>query len=171
MRTIVPLFLTVSSPDRLTELRSTLGSFPSNKIQKYWNGNGLDINCWTGETTKELQTKFPDICFYGVDKNKHAIDVAKKRYSKEFFRTVNLENESVEYKDLYRIVHVSKYDHLPTMLQRAYLLLEEEGMMIVRYQEKDFDYLKKMYERYRSVPELSNPMYLFPESKKAIFFK
>ena len=57
------------------------------------------------------------------------------------------------------------------MLQRAYLLLEEEGMMIVRYQEKDFDYLKKMYERYRSVPELSNPMYLFPESKKAIFFK
>ena len=171
MRAIVPLFLTVSSPDRLTELRSTLGSFPSNKIQKYWNGNGLDINCWTGETTKDLQKKFPDICFYGVDKNKHAIDVAKKRYSKEFFRTVNLENESVEYKDLYRIVHVSKYDHLPTMLQRAYLLLEEEGMMIVRYQEKDFDYLQKMYERYRSVPELTNPMYLFPESKKAIFFK
>lgn len=175
MRTILPLFLSTTSPERLmTELRSTIR--PNSGVLKtnIFNGNGLDINCWTGESTKSLQEIYPDICFYGVDKNENAIDVAKKRYSEKFFRAIDLEKSTDTFEDYFQIIHISNYNDVRKILSSAFPMLEDDGFIILRYKDQDERMLKKLFEKNHHIPKRNDRyenMYLFSDRKTAIFFK
>ncbi|MAI13350.1 MAG: hypothetical protein CMM15_04980 [Rhodospirillaceae bacterium] len=102
-----------------------------------YNGKGLDINCWTGETTTALQKKYPDLQFEGIDSRETVIQVAKKRYANMNFTRMNLEDNSQSIDTMFRLIQISNYQELPTLLERAWASVEDEGLLIVKYHIKD----------------------------------
>ena len=174
---LIPFFLTASRQELSTELKSTMTPSFHRVLNKYQNGQGLDVNCWTGESTKQLEKKFPDIRFTGIDKNERAIDVARKRYYYSDFCHVDIEKKSNCEYDMFQIIQISNYDNLEKVLQNTFHLLHEDGMMILRYHDKDIDYVHQLLEKnYRFRPNVVHgtvlhKMYLFEERNTAIIFK
>lgn len=174
---LMPLFLTASRQELSTELKSSLTPTFHKILNNYQNGHGLDVNCWTGESTRELEKRFPDIHFTGIDKNVRAIDVAQKRYSFSDFCHVDIENESNSDCDIFQIIQISNYNNLDKMLKNTFHLLREDGMMIIRYHHKDIDYIQELLEksnRFRATMIQGtslHKMHLFEERNTAIIFK
>lgn len=174
---MISLFLTTSRQEFSTELKSSLIPSFHRELNKYQNGHGLDVNCWTGESTKQLEKNFPDIRFTGIDKNVRAIDVAQKRYHYSDFCHVDIEKESNSESDMFQIIQISNYNNLEKMLRNTYHLLHEDGMMIVRYHDKDIDYIHQLLEknnRFRATMIYGttlHKMHLFKERNTAIIFK
>ena len=100
------------------------------KLRKF-EGCGLDINCKSGETTKRMSMKFPELKIYGVDGNKYSIELAKKKY--HLLNFVNMEFEMTNYipQESFRLVQVSDYIDIINMFSKAIHILEVDGLMML----------------------------------------
>ena len=175
LRTFFPMFLTVSSPQKLTELKSSMTPLLPKILKKYDCSRGLDVNCWTGDSTIKLQSQFPDIRIFGIDKNQSAIKLAKTRFHSSVFKVSDIEKENLSGK--FELIQISNYTNLDKVLWNTYPLLSDNGFMIVNYKESDVPYMKELYDKnFRFPPQerngyvLSN-MYLFEKENKAIILK
>ncbi len=151
---MIPLFLTASGPERLTELKSSITPILPKILHRYERGVGLDVNCWTGESTNNLQEKFPHLQFHGIDKNGTAIELARHRFQYPKFSVSDLEKTYEEQKDrnIYQIIQISNYDNLKKILWNTYPLLHHDGFIILHYKEKDRAYVEELYEKNLKFP-------------------
>lgn len=113
-----------------------------------FNGKGLDINCWTGESTKALQEKFPDIEWKGMDYRTTVINVANKRYSKMEFIKEDFEKTIPSSKETFCLIQISKYKDLSLLMDRVWPLLEDDGLLIVHFKKNDRPILKQKEARF-----------------------
>ena len=169
------MFLTVSSPQKLTELKSSMTPLLPKILKKYDCSRGLDVNCWTGDSTVKLQSQFPDVRIFGIDKNQSAIKLAKTRFQSSVFKVSDIEKEKFNGK--FELIQISNYTNLDRVLWNTYPLLSDHGFMIINYKNVDTPYIKELYERNFWFPPqerngyvLSN-MYLFEHENKAIILK
>ena len=73
-------------------------------------GKALDYQCFTGETTKILQDKYPRLETFGVDTQKEFIDIASKKYPDLKFSPVIFNNNWEEYFETkFNVIQVSDY--------------------------------------------------------------
>ena len=87
------LFLTTTTFKK-NVVQNSLPPLVFNYESKLKNGLGLDINCRLGESTKELQKKFPDLVFLGTEKNQQFVDIARKRHANLNFLEIDIEKKS-----------------------------------------------------------------------------
>lgn len=174
---IVPFFLATTPIEKYTELRSSLTPVLPRLVEKFNYGLGVDVNCYTGETTFNLQNIFPDLNIIGIDKNHTAIDLARERYTGPSFKIADIESEGNSMIDGVQVIQISTYDNLYKILSKTYPFLDEEGMMILHYKESDKELIRELMQRNRQYPSrkrkgflLSN-MYLWEHEKTVILFK
>lgn len=174
---IMPLFLATSPMEKYTELRSSLTPVLPRLVEKFNYGLGIDVNCFTGETTSRLQGIFPELNIIGIDKNQTAIDIARDRYIGPSFTTADVESEKCLLTNEVQVIQISEYTNLYDMLSRTFPCLDEEGMMIVHYKDEDMNLIRELMRRNLQHPLrkrkgflLSN-MYLWEQEKTVILFK
>ncbi len=177
MRNIVPLFLTATAPLKQVELYSgTIPLFPSLDTY-YGEGYGLDVNCNTGETTQKIQSCFPNLRFYGMDRNQAALEIAKRSYQNTHFIRGDLEENPFPPLDPFQVIQISNYTDCWRILRNSYHFLEDDGILILHYKEEDTGLMYNLMEKNRKYPtrQIDNQhfenMYLFPKDKTAVLFK
>lgn len=131
-----------------------------------YNGKGLDINCWTGESTMALQKKYPDLQFEGIDCHETVVQVAKKRYANMEFTIMNLEENPRSTDTMFRLIQISNYQELPTLLERAWSIVEDEGLLIIQYHIKD----ERIIEEYKHLL-LPTECHIWSDRQTAIWRK
>lgn len=174
---LVPLFLVASPHEKFNELRSSLTPILPRLVERFQGGMGLDVNCYTGESTNRLQTIFPDLHIVGIDKNQTAVNLARQRYSHTFFSCRDIEKDPREIENNVQVIQISEYANLEKMLQNTYSLLDDEGMIILRYHEEDFPYIRSLFLKNFEYPLQSRKgfllanMYLWENEQTVIIFK
>lgn len=121
---------------------TTYSVHDSNNINKMFGqlrkfeGCGLDVNCKSGETTKMMSMKFPELKIYGIDGNKYSIELAKRKY--HLLNFVNMEFELTNYipQESFRLVQVSDYIDVIKMFSKAIHVLEVDGLMMLPLKSK-----------------------------------
>jgi ubiquinone/menaquinone biosynthesis C-methylase UbiE len=176
--TMVPLFLTASAPEKLTELKSCFTPGIPRLLHKFERGLGLDVNCWTGESTNHLQKTFPQLQFHGVDGNGTAIQIAQCRFQSAKFSVSDLEklNKNTE-SSIYQVIQISDYNNLKKILSNTYPMLHHDGFIILYYKKDDQGLINELYEKNLMFPRrkkngvfLDN-MYLLEKENIAIILK
>ena len=172
-----PLFLVANPIEKMTELRSSLTPIMPTLVERFQGGLGLDVNCFTGESTCRLQSLFPDLQVVGIDKNQSAINAARQRYSQTFFSCRDIEKGAEAMEHNIQVIQISEYVNLEKMLENTYPLLDDEGMIILRYREEDYPYIQSLFVKNFQFPLrnrkgflLAN-MYLWENEKTVIIFK
>ena len=112
-----------------------------------FDGCALDVNCKSGESTKVLSMKFPELKVFGIDGNKYLIELAKQKYDFDF---INIEFE--KYNSIregsFRLVQVSDYLDIIISFSRALHVLEVGGLMMHKINsEKDKKKIKLFLEK------------------------
>ena len=99
------------------------------------DGCALDVNCKSGESTKILSMKFPELKMFGIDGNKYFIALAKEKYDFDF---VNIEFEKYNgiREGSFRLVQVSDYNDIIISFSKAIHVLEIGGMLMHRINSK-----------------------------------
>ena len=99
------------------------------------DGCALDVNCKSGESTKILSMKFPELKMFGIDGNKYFIALAKEKYDFDF---VNIEFEKYNgiREGSFRLVQVSDYLDIIISFSKAIHVLEDGGMLMHRINSK-----------------------------------
>ena len=108
-------------------------------------GLALDVNCGTGETTMNLSYRYPELKIYGIDKNPHYIELAKKRYSDYGFVNLNFECYTGIPARTFQVVQISDYEDLLLTYQKGILLLQNNGLLIYHCQSKSDLYELRKY--------------------------
>ena len=140
-------------------------------------GFGLDVNCNTGLSTNYIQSMFPDLTFFGIDSNKTAIEIAKQQFHSKNFFTMDLENQTMHHEEEFQVIQISNYTNCWNALQKSYDILENNGLLIVRYKEYDSTLLLQLFRRNQMFPKKETPfgivenMYLFPNESTAVIIK
>lgn len=93
-------------------------------------GIGVDVNCKIGDSTKILSMKYPELHIYGIDKNYHLIEIARKKHKTFDFLNVNFEFHTGIPTRSFNLIQISDYDDLLLSYQKAIILLEYGGMII-----------------------------------------
>ena len=106
--------------------------------------NGLNINCWTGESTKSLSQIHPDVKFVGIDKHATVIEVANRRYPSNFFANLDIEEEGLDVNDFFDIVHISRYSNLETMLNNVWSIVRNGGIITIQLNGDKIEYLQTL---------------------------
>jgi trans-aconitate methyltransferase len=105
-------------------------------------GLALDVSCKSGETTKLLAMKYPDLKTIGIDQNSNYIKLAKYKFQNtEFF---HLDFESTHYvrSESFKVIQISDYDNIYIVFDRAIHALEKGGMILFKVKtEEDKSYL------------------------------
>ena len=170
-------FFGYNSIEKYTELRSSLTPVLPRLVEKFNYGLGVDVNCYTGETTFNLQNIFPDLNIIGIDKNHTAIDLARERYIGPSFKIADIESERNSMIDGVQVIQISTYDNLYKILSKTYPFLDEEGMMILHYKESDKELIRELCNGTDNIPLVSvkvfflSNMYLWEHEKTVILFK
>lgn len=174
----MPAFLATTTSIRNTnELRSIVNPTLPTFQNFYNNGFGLDVNCKTGESTNLIQKQFPDLQFFGVDNSSVAINVAKKKFGHHLFLRADVEKETLQIIPNFQVIQISSYQNCWKVLENTYSLLEENGILILHYQNKDIALMNELHQRNKEFPkreinsEIFENMYLFPQNNTAILFK
>jgi len=109
-------------------------------------GLGLDVNCKIGDSTKILSMKYPELHIYGIDKNYHMIETARKKYTTFDFLNVNFEFHTGIPTRSFNVIQISDYDDLLLSYQKAIILLQYGGMIIYHCKnENDLIFLQKYF--------------------------
>jgi SAM-dependent methyltransferase len=141
------------------------------------NGFGLDVNCNTGLSTNYIQSLFPNLTFFGIDSNNTAIDIAKKQFHSKNFYMMDLENQTMNNDKEFQVIQISDYTNCWNVLQKSYEILENNGLLIIRYKEYDSTLLLQLFRRNQMFPKKETPfgivenMYLFPNENTAVIIK
>ena len=167
------LFLTTTTFKK-NVVQNSLPPLVFNYESKLKNGLGLDINCRLGESTKELQKKFPDLVFVGTEKNQKFVDIARKRHANLNFIEIDIEKKSEPLIDQFQIVQVSDYENFWEMVRKSYHLLDEDGLLIIKYKNKDLDQIHKILRKNKK-KRIGNDLYeqvmLNEEENKILILK
>jgi precorrin-6B methylase 2 len=111
-------------------------------INQVVEGLALDVSCKSGETTKLLAMKYPDLKTIGIDQNSNYIKLAKYKFQNtEFF---HLDFESTHYvrSESFKVIQISDYDNIYIVFDRAIHALEKGGMILFKVKtEEDKSYL------------------------------
>ncbi len=103
-------------------------------ILKYARGNCLDVGCGDGYFLMEVAKKYPDNTFIGVDEDPVAIQLAKKRETKNLkFIQGDIANAKIELKfDTIILSHVLEHLIDPAnVLLRMKKLLKSDGQLLI----------------------------------------
>ena len=143
-KTFVCFLATTTVPKSNTMLQKSVPSFPPYVSNSLYNGLGLDINCNFGETTRELQKKFPHLTFLGTEKDEEKIEIARKKNKEFHFLNVDIEKKEVPLIDQFQIVQISDYDCFWQIIDKSFSLLDNDGLLIVKYKKDDLDKVQKL---------------------------
>lgn len=126
---------------------NTLKSF---FFYKKFDGYALDVNCHHGDSTVFLQKRYPQLEVVGIDKEKVNIHECTKRYASQQYNFHNIDFEAytgLPYQS-FQLVQVNKYENLMLSFMKAYEILQEGGLLIMKTSSFDdlhtiVTYLKK----------------------------
>ena len=122
---------TTSVPKKnIVVTQNSIPSFPPRIKQSIYNGLGLDINCNTGESIRELQKDFPHLTFIGTERDEKKVKIAREKYSEYHFLNMDIEKKDTPLVDQFEIVQVSEYDNFWNMVEKSFSLLQEDGLLI-----------------------------------------
>lgn len=140
LRSFFCFLATTSVPKKnIVVTQNSIPSFPPRVGYSLSNGLGLDINCNTGESIRELQMEFPHLTFLGTEKDEEKIEIARKKNKEFHFLNVDIEKKKVPLIDQFQIVQISDYDCFWQIIDKSFSLLDNDGLLIVKYKENDLD--------------------------------
>lgn len=93
-------------------------------------GFALDVGCGYGETTRELQMQYPELKWYGIDKNERNIKIARKKYTTCDYLNINIEDYNDIKKDIFNIVNINDYSDLMSCFIKSLSVLSQGGLLI-----------------------------------------
>jgi hypothetical protein len=140
-------------------------------------GKALDYQCFTGETTKSLYEKFPQLDIYGVDYEKKFVHIASQKYP-EFKFGVFPRGDSLEpfFSTKFNVIQVSDYDNFLETFHLMFDLLDENnGLIYFYYHENDKKrvrfWLSNLNKNLMTPNHTSNQMFriLHHDKKKNLF--
>ena len=127
LRSFFCFLATTSVPKKnIVVTQNSIPSFPPRVGYPLSNGLGLDINCNTGESIRELQKNFPHLTFIGTEKDEEKVKLARKKYIDYHFLNMDIEEKDVPLMDQFEIIQVSDYDNFWKMMEKSFSLLPEE---------------------------------------------
>lgn len=108
-------------------------------------GLALDVNCRNGDSTKELSYKYPELQVYAMDKCDQNIKMAQKKYGHKFeFYHLNFEYHTGIRSRSFKVIQISNYDDIILSYQKAIILAEYGGLVIINTKSiNDFILLQK----------------------------
>lgn len=155
--------------------KNALPSFPPRVGYSLSNGLGLDINCNTGESIRELQKKFPHLTFIGTEKDEKKVKVAREKHTEYHFINMDIEKKEVPLVDQFEIIQISNYDNFWKIMEKSFSLLQDDGLLIMKYKEKDIHEIQKLLKMKKPKKKINDEiferMYLSNEEKKVFFLK
>ena len=102
-------------------------------------GKALDFQCFTGDTTKYLYEKYPQMEIYGVDSNPKMVAIAHQKYP--FFHFATIPKDAIIsnlFQTKFDVIQVSDYQNFMETFHNMYdLLKEKNGLLYFYYHEKD----------------------------------
>lgn len=124
-------------------------------------GKALDFQCFTGESTKTLSEKYPQLEIYGVDTEKKFVDIACKKYPSFHFAPMTRDkNWSNYFKTKFNVIQVSDYENFLETFHNMYELLEEKkGLLYFHYHENDKDRIEYWLGNFQNE---NGPFYFHP---------
>jgi hypothetical protein len=177
-KSLLPVFVSTVAPFKKIEFSGESIILKPAFQELFKKGIGLDVNCKSGESTSVIQQKFPHLTFFGIDGNETAIHRAKKKYGEDFFFKADLEKEqNIKNMDNFQVIQISSYKNCMNILEKSYPLLENNGIIILRYHEMDVPLLLQLQRRNKMFPlkktelGLLENMYFYPDENTAIFLK
>lgn len=133
------------------------------------NGFGLDINCNIGETTKELQKKYPHLMFLGIEKDREKVEIAREKNKDYYFLNIDIENNKSELENKFEIIQISDYKDFWKILNISHSILEKDGILIMKYKENDILEVDKLLNKGKDGK--FTHIYLSDENNKVFFLK
>lgn len=149
-----------------TLIQKPISSGISNYIS---NGFGLDINCNIGETTKELQKKYPHLMFLGIEKDREKVEIAREKNKDYYFLNIDIENNKSQLENKFEIIQISDYKDFWKILNISHFLLEKDGILIMKYKENDLLKVDKLLDKGKDGK--FTHIYLSDENNKVFFLK
>lgn len=148
-------------------------------FHRKYNGFGLDINCGNGKTITEIQKEFPYTTFYGIEKEHKKVLQLQKNYPNFNFMVKDIEKDNVRflYKK-FKVIHISDYENLDTILRKTKKLLKNDGVCILRYKDKDINDIHEIIKHSKHLPkevyigpsDQYNKIHHFPKNNTLLWF-
>ena len=174
-KTFICFLATTSVPKSNTMIQKSVPSFPPSISNSLYNGLGLDINCNFGESTRELQKKFPHLTFLATERDEDKIEIARKKNGNFHFLNLDIEKKEVPLIDQFKIVQISDYDSFWPMIEKSFDLLDSDGLLIMKYKEKDLGEVQKLLNIKKPKKFIKNQIfervYLSDEDNKVFLLK
>lgn len=176
LRSFLCFLATTSVPKKnIVVTQNSIPSFPPRVGYPLSNGLGLDINCNTGESIRELQKNFPHLTFIGTDKDEEKVKLARKKYIDYHFLNMDIEKKDVPLVDQFEIIQVSEYENFWKMMEKSFSLLQNDGLLIMKYKQQDLVEIEKLLKinkpKKRINEEIFERIYLSDEDNKVFFLK
>lgn len=174
-RSFLCFLATTTIPKKHIITQNSIPSFPPRITNSIYNGLGLDINCNFGETTRELQKKFPHLTFLGTEKDKEKVELAREKYKDFHFLNLDIEKKEVPLIDQFKIIQISDYDDFWKMMEKSFSLLDNDGLLIMKYKQEDLVKVEKLLHMKKPKKVIENEVferiYLSDEDNKVFFLK
>lgn len=176
LRSFLCFLATTSVPKKnIIVTQNSIPSFPPRIKNSIYNGLGLDINCNTGESIRELQKNFPHLTFIGTEKDEEKVKLVREKYSDYHILNMDIEKKDVPLVDQFEIIQVSEYDNFWNMMEKSFSLLQNDGLLIMKYKQKDLVEIEKLLKmnkpKKRINEEIFERIYLSDEDNKVFFLK
>ena len=119
---------------------------------KDFEGFALDTNCHHGETTFQLQSKYPELKVYGVDKSKSNIKIAQRKYKNNNFIPIDFECYPGIPASSFSVVQLQNYNNLMLSFLKGLHVLEDNGLLILHCNDiEDLSKIKKYLDANKTV--------------------
>lgn len=174
-RSFVCLLTATTLSKSNTIFQRSIQSLPPFLSVPFYNGLGLDINCNFGESTRELQKKFPHLTFLGTEKDEEKIEIARKKNSDFHFLNLDIEKKEIPLIDQFQIIQISEYDSFWSIIEKSFDLLDTDGLLIIKFKEEDLYEVEKLLNMKKSKKIINNQLfervYLSDEDNKLFLLK
>jgi len=176
LRSFLCFLATTSIPkNNIIVTQNSIPSFSPRFKNSIYNGLGLDINCNTGESIRELQKKFPHLTFIGTEKDEKKVKVAREKHSDYHFLYMDIERKDVPFVDQFEIIQISDYDNFWKIMEKSFSLLQNDGLLIMKYKQQDLVEIEKLLKMKKPKKiikeEIYERIYLSNEDNKVFFLK
>ena len=176
LRSFLCFLATTSIPKKnMVVTQNSIPSFPPRVGYSLSNGLGLDINCKTGESIHELQKKFPHLTFIGTEKDEKKVRIAREKHSDYHFLNMDIEKKEVPLVDQFEIIQISDYEDFWKIMEKSFSLLQDDGLLIMKYKQKDLIEIKKILKmkkpKKKINEEIFERIYLSDKENEVFFLK
>ena len=154
-------FLATSSVPKKNVMvtQNSIPSFPPRVGYSFPNGLGLDINCNNGDSIVELQKKFPHLTFIGTERNEENLKKARKKVGEYNILHMDIEKKKTLLIDQFQIIQISDYDNFWNVIEKSFPLLEDDGLLIMKYKKKDYLEIEKLLKMKKPKKVIDNELF------------